>query len=322
MMTMNIQLALTDVLVMWKFALPAMFLGCYFGVVLRTGKCFAFFSKVMKPMTVVGNLPEALGSFFILCLLNRYAANAMLADFGRNGTVSKNTLVAVYLMGALPTGIYFTLFTFSPVLISSLGWSLGTSFIAINLGMSALVTIIGFMWNRLLAKRHDASQTSALQESCYAVADKTDLLIAGKKAFQQFWNIAVVFMPVTLAFACLMHTEFIKTGIAALEPGLRWVNLTTGGVLVIIAGIPTLIAAIGVAGTLLQSGALAPRDVIFVLLLASFFHNVYDGLSRVLPTNLSIFGSKTGVTVTVIGTGIYLGVVAVGVSLAIWLKAI
>lgn len=319
MLTTNISLALADVFAMWKIALPAMFLGCYCGVVLRTGKFFAFFSKITRPMTSLGKLPEALGPFFILCLLNRYAANAMLAEFGKNGTVTKSTLMAVYLMGALPTGIYFTIFNFSPILITGLGWNLGMAFIAINIGMSTLVTIIGFVWNRLLT-HHEVSNLQELQESCGTTAEKTDLVAAGKKAFKQFWDIAVVFMPITLAFAYLLHTDFIKEFIVGLDPFLCWFNLTAAGVLVIIAGIPTLIAAIGVAGTLLQSSALAPQDVIFVLLLASFFHNIYDGLSRVLPTNLSIFSAKTGINVTVVGTGLYLTMVAAAASIALYMK--
>ncbi|WP_371363324.1 hypothetical protein SRRS_42460 [Sporomusa rhizae] len=317
---MNLPLALADVLIMWKIALPAMFLGCYCGIVMRTGKFFAFFSNVTRPMTSLGKLPETLGPFFILCLLNRYAANAMLADSGKNGTIGKSTLMAVYLMGSLPTGIYFTIFYFSPVLITSLGWDLGTAFIVINIGLSTLVTIIGFVWNRLLTQQYEATQPQKVPENCCTEADKTDLVMAGKIAFKQFWDIAVVFMPVTLAFTILIHTDFIKEAIAGLDPFLRWFNLTATGVLVIIAGIPTLIAAIGVAGTLLQSGALAPPDVIFVLLLASFFHNIYDGLSRVLPTNLSIFGAKTGINVTVVGTGLYLTMVAVGAGVALYMK--
>ena len=317
MLTTNISLALADVFAMWKIALPAMFLGCYCGVVLRTGKFFAFFSKALRPMTSLGKLPEALGPFFILCLLNRYAANAMLAAFGKSGAVTKSTLMAVYLMGSLPTGIYFTIFYFSPLLITGLGWNLGTAFIVINIGMSTFVTIIGFIWNRLLIQ-HKVSLE--LQKSCCTEVDKTDLVEAGKKAFKQFWDIAVVFIPITLAFACLMHTDFMKEVITRLDPILRWFNLTAAGILVIIAGIPTLIAAIGVAGTLLQSGALASQDVIFVLLLASFFHNIYDGISRVLPTNLSIFGTKTGVTVTVVGTGLYLSMVAAGASIALYMR--
>ncbi|HWR08740.1 hypothetical protein [Sporomusa sp.] len=318
---MNLTLALADVLVMWKIALPAMFLGCYCGVVLRSGKFFAFFSKALRPMTSLGKLPEAMGPFFILCLLNRYAANAMLAEFGKSGAVTKSTLMAVYLMGSLPTGIYFTIFYFSPPLIVGVGWELGTLFIAINIGMSTFVTIIGFIWNRLRTSSDKVIQTKDLQESCCTQADKTDLIAAARKAFKQFWDIAIVFMPITFAFAVLMHTDFIKDVIAGLDPFLRWFNLTAAGVLVIIAGIPTLIAAIGVAGTLLQSGALAPQDVIFVLLLASFFHNIYDGLSRVLPTNLSIFGAKTGVAVTAVGTGLYLSIVAAGASIALYTRA-
>lgn len=320
--TMNIPLAIADVLAMWKIALPAMFLGCYCGVVLRSGEFFAFFSKALRPMTSLGKLPESLGPFFVLCLLNRYAANAMLAEFSKSGAVTKSTLMAVYLMGSLPTGIYFTIFYFSPPLIAGLGWSLGTMFIAVNIGISTLVTIIGFVWNRLLTPSQETGRTEGLQESCCTQADKTDLAAAGKKAFKQFWDIAVVFIPVTLVFAFLMHTDFIKEGIVGIDPFLRWFNLTAAGVLVIIAGIPTLIAAIGVAGTLLQSGALDPQDVIFVLLLTSFFHNIYDGLSRVLPANLSIFGAKTGIYVTMVGTGLYLAIVAIGAGIALYVRVI
>lgn len=317
---MKMMLALTDVINMWKIALPAMFLGCYCGVVLRTGKFFSFFSKLTRPMTALGKLPEALGPFFMLCLLNRFAANAMLADFGKSGAITKNTLMAVYLMGSLPTGIYFSVFYFSPVLVTSLGWELGMTFFAINIGISSLVTLCGFVWNRLLARQNEAEQRQEQQENCAATADATDLIAAGKKAFKQFWDIAVVFMPITLAFGFLMHTDFIKELINGLDPFLRWFKLTAAGVLVIIAGIPTMIAAIGVAGTLLHSGALASQDVIFVLLIASFVHNVYYGLSQVLPANLSIFGAKNGFTVTLVGTGVYLAMVAAGAGIALYLQ--
>ncbi|MCM0757462.1 hypothetical protein M7775_02625 [Sporomusa sphaeroides DSM 2875] len=317
---MDIMLALTDVLSMWKIALPAMFLGCYCGVVLRTGKFFRFFSKLTRPMTALGKLPEALGPFFMLCLLNRFAANAMLADFGKSGAITNNTLMAVYVMGSLPTSIYFSVFYFSPVLVTSLGWELGLSFFFINIGISSLATISGFVWNRLLAKQDETGQRQEQQENCAAAADETDLIAAGRKAFQQFWDIAVVFMPITLAFGFLMHTDLIKDLISGLDPFLRWFKLTAAGVLVIIAGIPTMIAAIGVAGTLLHSGALASQDVIFVLLVASFFHNVYYALSQVLPANLSIFGAKNGTTVTLVGTGIHLAMVVAGAGIALYLK--
>ncbi|WWV71272.1 hypothetical protein SOV_25820 [Sporomusa ovata DSM 2662] len=42
---MDISLALSDVLIMWKTALPAMFLGCYCGVVLKSGRFFLGLAK-------------------------------------------------------------------------------------------------------------------------------------------------------------------------------------------------------------------------------------------------------------------------------------
>lgn len=314
---MDISLALADVLKMWKTALPAMFLGCYCGVVLKNGRFFDWFSKVLRPMTSLGKLPEALGPFFILCLLNRYAANAMLAEFGRNAVVNKNGIIAVYLMGSLPTGIYFTIFYFSPALIAGLGWKLGMAFMAINIGMSTLVTVIGILWNRINFRQDDASHSEHQQAFSSATADKIDLVAAARTAFWQFWDIAVVFVPVTFVFALFMHTDNINGILSGVAPVLHKVNLTAAGVLVILAGIPTMIAAIGVAGTLLQNGALVAEEIIFTLLVASFFHNIYDAVSRVLPTNLSIFGVKLGVIVTVVGTVVYLAMVVLAASLAL-----
>ena len=103
-------LACTKTFIIWKAALPAMLFGCWCGVVLRRGKIFIFFSKLTRPLTWLGKIPKELGPFFILCLLNRYAANALLADCAKTNKLSTNTITAVYLMGSLPTGIYFTAF--------------------------------------------------------------------------------------------------------------------------------------------------------------------------------------------------------------------
>lgn len=315
---MDISLVLSDVLKMWKTALPAMFLGCYCGVVLKNGHFFAWFSKVLRPMTAMGKLPEALGPFFILCLLNRYAANAMLAEFGRNAVLNRKGVIAVYLMGSLPTGIYFTVFNFSPALIAGLGWKLGMAFVAINIGISTLVTIIGVIWNRIVFQQADSGHTEYLQAFSSMEDDKISLKMAARKAFWQFWDIAIIFVPVTFGFALFMHTEIISGILTGVAPVLHKVNLTTAGVLVILAGIPTMFAAIGVAGTLLQSGALAAEEIIFTLLVASFFHNVYDAVSRVLPANISIFGIKMGVIATVIGTAVYLAIVMLAAGIVLY----
>ena len=319
---MDISLALSDVLKMWKTALPAMFLGCYCGVVLKNRRFFTWFSKVLRPITVLGKLPEALGPFFILCLLNRYAANAMLAEFGRNAGVNKSGITAVYLMGSLPTGIYFTIFYFSPALIAGLGWKLGMAFMVINIGMSTLVTVIGILWNHINFRQGDASHTKNQPALSSAPADKIDLVAAARTAFGQFWDIAVVFVPVTFVFTLFMHTDIINEILPGVAPVLHKVNLTAAGVLVILAGIPTMIAAIGVAGTLLQSGALVAEEIIFTLLVASFFHNVYDAVSRVLPTNVSIFGVKLGVILTIAGTAIYLAMVVITASIALYVGTV
>ena len=145
---MNLPRFLIDILSMWEIALPAMFIGCFCGALFRTDRFFTVISKITAPMVKFGKLPNSLGPFFILCLLNRYAANAMLAEHYKDGIINFRVLISTYLMGTFPTGIYFTIFNFSPILISNLGWKLGCLFIVINLTLSLLMTIIGFLLNR------------------------------------------------------------------------------------------------------------------------------------------------------------------------------
>lgn len=308
---MQIPVFLNEVLGMWKIALPAMFIGCFCGILFRTGKYFEIISRFTAPMVKMGKLPKSLGLFFILCLLNRYAANAMLAEHYKEKTISLKSLIAVYLMGTFPTGIYFTIFNFSPLLISNLGWELGMKFIAINLSFSVIITVIGFWMNRMMTG--EIKDTYAIAQ---AEAEATNYQVALTKAVKQFYGISVIFMPITLFFGFLVHTDFIAFLISQIDPFLKTFNLAASGILVIIAGIPTVMAAIGVAGTLLANGSLPESLVILMLLFASFFHNVYDGLTRIWPTNASIFGVQVGTMVSIIGTGLYLLMVACGIIIA------
>jgi hypothetical protein len=311
---MNVLSAVSEAVVLWKTALPAMFIGCCCGVMMNGGGLGELSRKAMEPITSLVKLPNVLGSFFMFCLINRYTANAMLAELGRNFVVTRTGIVATYLMGALPTGIYYTVFYFSPALIGGLGWQLGVTFAIINTGISAMVTLAGVLINRICYQGNECS-VAASKEGTIPIADTLELTGAIKIAIHQFWDMAKIFMPITLLFAWLMHSSQITDILAGVNPALQRIGLTSAGALVIMAGIPTLIAGIGVAGTLLHSGALAPGDVIFSLLIASFFHSIYDFWSSVLPTNISIFGARMGVTLAVMGTVIRIAIVGMVVLL-------
>ncbi len=297
----------TEAAAIWKAALPAMFFGCWCGVALRQGRVFAFFSRLCRPFTRAGRMPEEWAPFFILCLLNRYAANAMLAEWQREGRLGRRETVAVYLLGSLPTGVYFTLFYFTPVLLASLGTELGGRFIALHVLLSLLVTFCGLALHWFSGGGAAASKWKK-EES--VPARQGTWLGNVAEAWRQFWGIAKIFMPVTFLFTAALHSSWMEAAWPQLDAFLRTFSLSAAGILVILAGIPTLIAAIGMAGTFMVGGVLSGQEVLFILLLASFGHNVYDGLSRVLPSNLSIFGASLGLLVTTVGTGLYLAMVA------------
>jgi len=99
---------------------------------------------------------------------------------------------------------------------------LGSAFIGINIGISTLVTISGFLWNRLCGQK-EATYLPEMQEDCCAEPEKTDLTTAGKTAFKQFWDIAAKwFAGCTRRNFCAVVSVIFSQYLRCLIPGASY----------------------------------------------------------------------------------------------------
>lgn len=75
----------------------------------------------MYPLERLGRLPVGYATSLTLCLAERIAGYTMLAELKNNGVVKTWEIVITFLVSAIPSGLYFTIFFFSPAVIASLG---------------------------------------------------------------------------------------------------------------------------------------------------------------------------------------------------------
>jgi len=286
---------LPDVLKLWKNVLPSMLLGCFLGNLFHNTVLLQRLGRGMLPLARLGHLPPGCATSLTLCLVNRIAAYTMLAELKNTGVVGSREVVVSFLVSALPTGLYFTIFFFSPAVIASLGCRTGAIYLAIYLGINLMVSAVGLLLGRLLLPRPGRGQEGSEQMRVAVHTSWRDKLVAAtRRTIPAFCRLAVVFMPVTFLVSILLYTELVGQILRQVDPVLSYLGLPGPVLFVITTGVMSMIAAIGTLGPVLQAGLVTPAEAVTALLVTSVLHYLYEFWSGGLPTNVSIFGPKLG----------------------------
>jgi hypothetical protein len=286
---------LPDVLKLWKNVLPSMLLGCFLGNLFHNTVFLQRLGRGMRPLARLGHLPAGCATSLTLCLVDRIAAYTMLAELKNTGLVGTREVVVSFLVSALPTGLYFTIFFFSPAVIASLGCRTGAVYLAIYLGISLMVSAVGLLLGRLLLPRPGRGQEGREQRREAVHTSWRDKLVAAtRRTVPAFCRLAVVFMPVTFLVSILLHTDLVSQILRQVDPVLSCLGLPGPVIFVITTGVMSMIAAIGTLGPILQAGLVTPAEAVTALLVTSVLHYLYEFWSGGLPTNISIFGPRLG----------------------------
>lgn len=287
--------ALPDVLKLWKNVLPSMLLGCFLGNLFYNTVFLRRLGRGMRPLARLGHLPEGCATSLTLCLVDRIAAYTMLAGLKNTGAVGAREVVVSFLVSALPTGLYFTIFFFSPAVIASLGCRTGAAYLAIYLGISLMVSAVGLLLGRLLLQRPGRGQEGRdKSREAIHTSWRDKLAAATRRTIPAFCRLAVVFMSVTFLVSVLLHTDLVSQILRQVDPVLSCLGLPGPVLFVITTGVMSMIAAIGTLGPILQAGLVTPAEAVAALLVTSVLHYLYEFWSCGLPTNISIFGPTLG----------------------------
>ena len=290
---------LPDVLNLWKNVLPSMLLGCFLGNLFQNTVLLQRLGRVLHPLARLGRLPVGCATSLTLCLVDRIAAYTMLAGLKNTGVVGAREVVVSFLVSALPTGLYFTIFFFSPAVIASLGCRTGAVYLTIYLGINLMVGAVGLLLGRLLLPQPGQAQKGGEQsKEAVHTSWRDKLTKAARRTIPAFCRLAVVFMTVTFLVSVLLHTDFVNQILRQVDPVLSYLGLPAPVLFVITTGVLSMIAAIGTLGPILQAGLVTPAEAVTTLLVTSVLHYLYEFWSHGLPTNVSIFGPKLGMGVS------------------------
>lgn len=290
-----ISVVLPDLLNLWKSVLPFMLLGCFLSNLLQNTAFLQRMSRLMQPLARLCRLPAGCFTSLTLCLANRIAAYAMLAELNNNGIISSQEVVVTTLVSALPNGIYNTIFYIGPAVLPSLGSKTGSFYVVIYFSISLMIGTAGMLLDRLLLPQPEYGQgEGCIQSRETDFSRQKHLARAVHRTLIAFSRLAGVFVPVTLLVAILLHTRLVNQILQQVKPVLSYLGLPAPVIFVIATGVISMVAAIGAIGPILQAGLVTPNEAVIALLATSVLHYLYDFWSSGLPTNISIFGPRLG----------------------------
>ena len=235
-----------------------------------------------------------------MSLINQYAANAYLGSERHKGALRIPELMAVYLIGSFLNGVHFVIFYMAPILLGSVGWNVGISYIALYLLVGIMTAGVGVLiawgsFDRSALVKESGSNHPEIREG-----EQNHFTAILQTAWQQFRRMGLVFLPVTFVFALGMHHAKINQWVTAMDGFLSGMGLSGSVIIVVLAGVPSSISGLAAAGSLFQSNLLGPGEVVISLLIAYGMHMIYEFFTSSLPLNIAYFGPIWGVHVSIL----------------------
>lgn len=259
--------------------LPLTLAGLIIGQLASRSRWFHYMGYLTNSLNRASHLPPRVAPALTIFLFNPEAALATLAT----QQLTEREAQAAYLTSALPMGIHYALIYFGPIAIPTLGM-VGVVYLVLYLLIFAGVTVAGI----ILGKTWLSPTEESIPISPEADEGIKKALWA---ALQQFVRVAIILVPSVLIMYAVIETEAIAAQIKFL-PSL--VGLPPESLIVLLTGVASTVAALGVAAPLFQQGILGPTQVLASLLLAYSLHIFAGFLHYDLPLAGSLFGPRLG----------------------------
>ncbi len=263
-----------ETLELLKMVLPIMF----FGILL---------SNIAFSLPVVRRLVEPLdrltsavgircGKVIFAFLAHPIAGLSVLSDLYRRGNLGEEEVTLIYLLSLIPRNLRIVLIFLAPVAVSALGLWLGIAYVLLELASRLAVVFLAIA----VFRRNFGSRVVD-----YDSEDEFDLKESVKNALKMFLKTVSVFVPSVFAVMLLLDLGLLNAINGACSS-----FLSSSSIVVVAAGTASMIAGIGVAGSLLSKGMMDPITALTSLFLASTFHGFVEFLRRSVPLNVSFFG--------------------------------
>jgi hypothetical protein len=272
-----------------KMIVPVMFVG-----LLASNLIFSlpWVRSLLEPIDKITSFINLkCGSVILAFFAHPIAGLSMLSDMHRKGIVGKDETMLIFLVSLIPRSIRVVLMFLAPIAFSTLGFVLGLIYTMLELISRILVIVVGILIGRRSLKscqiEYDHYESVSIRESF-------------ARSIRLFFRTLAVFVPSVFIVMLMLELGFLEILNGICKPVLSFFNLPTSGLVIIAAGTSSMVAGIGVAGSLLAKDAIDGYSALIAIFISSMFHGIVESLRRSLAINISFFGTKLGVKFAII----------------------
>lgn len=246
-------------------------------------------ARLAAPLARAAHLRDVAGASFSLAFVSPAAANGLLSDSHAAGEISSRELMLANLFNSLPAYLVHTPTIFLltwPVLGAPAVAYVGLTLLAAA-GRTGLTVLLA---RRLLPPPAPGCLVCKVDD-----ATPTDWGAALRKAWRRFLRrlprLVYFTAPVYVLMYLLQRYGFFSLAEAWLTAHMGWLSFLKPQAMGIIALhlAAELGAALGAAGSVLQSGGLAPRDVVLALLVGNILSTPMRAIRHQLPSYAGFF---------------------------------
>ncbi len=276
-----------------KMVVPIMFVGLLASNIFFSLPQVRRFIEPIDRLTSFANL--RCGSVVLAFFAHPIAGLSVLSDLYRKGTLRENEVTVIFLISLIPRTIRIILMFLAPIAFSALGFFLGLIYASLELISRLGAIFVGILLGRRL-----------VEDGCIVESDNLDGVTIKEsvvRSIKLFFRTLVVFVPSVFAVMLLLDLGFLNVLNGMCKPFMNTFGIPTSGLIIIAAGTSSMVAGIGVAGSLISKGAIDGFSALVSIFVASMFHGIVECLRRSLPLNISFFG-KLGIKLTLINLAV------------------
>ncbi|HDQ08013.1 MAG TPA: nucleoside recognition protein [Methanoculleus sp.] len=284
------------------YTIPMMAAGVVAAELILSFNATERISRFSRPLTTFSNLHPECGISFMMAFISPKAANAMLAKYQREGTISRHEMMIAALINSFPNVVMHWRYLL-PVYIPLLGLT-GFVYFAILVLVGIIKTGIIMVAGRRILPRPVEDQSEATKISRPRIPWRDGAKSALVSSWDSLRHILMISIPTIIIVAVLITLGFFDI-VADVMQGLgAWFPVPPAGFAIIAAQFGSFIAGASVASTLLAAGTLTPQEIIITLLVGNILTSVTRGIRWYGSSYAAIFGPRAGAEIQIISTGL------------------
>jgi hypothetical protein len=280
----------TSTLSVMIYALPPVFIGFFLANVLAAS---AFLSrggvKFIPALSRATRLPPTCVAAVLLSIGDRTAGLAALAIVKEKEGLTDAQIIASALVAKAPSAIQAFTFSFAPMMMAMFPLIVTVRFMSLYYAVFVLVTIIGLVYARTLAKASEEHAYENTQET-ERPGWKVIVTQAFRNTLRPFFIITMWLLGMSF-LASLIARSGVMDGLATYLP------IPPRQIPIAAAGLVSIFGGVGAAGVAFKDGFLTVPQIVPLLFATALLHNTYDLFASVLPLTMSVFRRALGVKV-------------------------